>query len=111
MYGVPFVLTMHGTERVRHGGQLPSGTPSDVNSIEWWLAFRADRLISPTKFMVEQLITGFELPPELVARVPNGIDPERVEHPAARNRSSASSWCSPGVGSSSRRASRCWPGR
>ena len=76
IFDVPFVLTMHGTERVRHGGQLPPGTPSDVNSIEWWLAFQADRLISPTKFMVNQLVTGFELPPELVARIPNGIDPD-----------------------------------
>ncbi len=76
IFEVPFVLTMHGTERVRHGGQLPPGTPSDINSIEWWLAFQADRLISPTKFMVDQLVTGFELPPELVARVPNGIDPD-----------------------------------
>ncbi len=76
IFQVPFVLTMHGTEHVRHGGQLPPGTPSDVNSIEWWLAFQADRLISPTKFMVDQLVSGFELPPELVARIPNGIDPD-----------------------------------
>ena len=27
--------------------------------------------------MVDQLVTGFELPPELVARIPNGIDPDR----------------------------------
>lgn len=76
MFDVPFILTMHGTERVRHGGQLPAGTPSDVNSIEWWLAFRADRLVSPTKFMVQQLINGFELPAEMVALVPNGINPD-----------------------------------
>ena len=82
IFGVPFVLTMHGTERVRHGGQLPPGTPSDINSIEWWLAFQADRLISPTKFMVDQLVSGFELPPDLVVRVPNGIDPDLWKPPA-----------------------------
>ena len=75
-YGVPFVLTMHGTERVRHGGQLPLGHPTDINSIEWWLAFQADRMISPTRFIVEQLITGFELAEEHVVHIPNGIDPE-----------------------------------
>lgn len=74
-HGVPFVLTMHGTERVRHGGNLPDGRPTDVNSIEWWLAFRADRLIASTRFMVDQLVTTFELAPEQVVRVPNGIDP------------------------------------
>ncbi len=76
-YDVPFVLTMHGTERVRHGGQLPLGHPTDINSIEWWLAFQADRMISPTRFVVEQLITGFELAEEHVTHIPNGIDPER----------------------------------
>ncbi len=76
-YDVPFVLTMHGTERVRHGGQLPLGHPTDINSIEWWLAFQADRLISPTRFIVEQLITGFELAEEHVVHIPNGIDPEQ----------------------------------
>ena len=81
MHNVPFILTMHGTERVRHGGQLPAGTPSDVNSIEWWLAFQADRLVSPTKFMVQQLINGFELPAEMVALVPNGINPDAWKIP------------------------------
>ena len=75
-YDVPFVLTMHGTERVRHGGQLPLGHPTDINSIEWWLAFQADRMISPTRFIVEQLITGFELADDHVTHIPNGIDPE-----------------------------------
>jgi glycogen(starch) synthase len=74
-YGVPFVLTMHGTERVRHGGQLPLGHPTDINSIEWWLAFQADRMIAPTRFIVEQLITGFELDAGHVIHIPNGIDP------------------------------------
>ncbi|MGA9278601.1 glycosyltransferase family 4 protein [Ilumatobacter sp.] len=74
-YDVPFVLTMHGTEKVRHGGNLPLGEPTDVNSIEWWLAFRADRLIASTSFMVDQLVTGFELAPEHVVRIPNGINP------------------------------------
>ncbi len=74
-HGVPFILTMHGTERVRHGGNLPEGDPTDVNSIEWWLAFRADRLVASTRFMVDQLVTFFELAPEQVVRVPNGIDP------------------------------------
>lgn len=75
IHDVPFVLSMHGTERVRHGGHLPPGVPTDISSVEWWLAFRADRLISSTKFMVGQLVTGFELAPELVERIPNGVDP------------------------------------
>ena len=82
MHAVPFVLTMHGTERMRHGGQLPLGDPTDINSIEWWLAFQADRLIAPTRFMVEQLITGFELDADHVERIPNGVDPNYWQPPS-----------------------------
>ncbi len=81
IHRAPFVLTMHGTERMRHGGQLPLGDPTDINSIEWWLAFQADRLIAPTRFMVEQLITGFELDADRVARIPNGVDPGQWQPP------------------------------
>jgi glycogen(starch) synthase len=83
LHDVPFVLTMHGTERIRHGGNLPQGAPTDINSVEWWLAFRAQRLIASSRFMVEQLVTGFELPPERVTRVPNGIDPALWDFPDA----------------------------
>jgi len=50
------------------------------------LAFQADRLISPTRFIVEQLITGFELDAEQVVHIPNGIDPDvwRTGAPAHR---------------------------
>lgn len=80
-YDAPFVLTMHGTERVRHGGHLPVGAPNDIHAIEWWLAFQADRMISPTRFVVEQLVTGFELMPDHVVHIPNGIDPEHWRVP------------------------------
>ncbi len=83
LHDVPFVLTMHGTERIRHGGNLPRGAPTDINSVEWWLAFRARRLIASSSFMVEQLVTGFELAPERVSRVPKGIDPALWDFPDA----------------------------
>ena len=76
---------MHGTERVRHGGQLPAGAPTDISSIEWWLAFQADKMIAPTRFIVEQLLTGFELEPDQVVHIPNGIDPE-LWGPTTRSR-------------------------
>jgi glycogen(starch) synthase len=76
-YAAPFILTMHGTERVRHGGNLPPGEPTDINAIEWWLAYRANRLIASTRFMVAQLIDAFELVPDQVVRIPNGIDPDQ----------------------------------
>ncbi|MEX2626906.1 MAG: glycosyltransferase family 4 protein, partial [Ilumatobacteraceae bacterium] len=74
-YGVPLVTTLHGTERGRHGGHLPPGEAIDINSVEWWLAFRSARVITSTKLMVREIVGGFELDPARVHRIPNGIDP------------------------------------
>jgi glycogen synthase len=71
----PLVTTLHGTERGRHGGHLPPGAPTDINSVEWWLAFRSRRVITSTKLMVREIVGGFELDPTCVSRIPNGIDP------------------------------------
>jgi glycogen synthase len=72
----PLVTTLHGTERGRHGGHLPPGPPTDINSVEWWLAFRSRRVITSTKLMVREIVGGFELDPAVVSRIPNGIDPQ-----------------------------------
>lgn len=71
----PIVTTFHGTERGRHGGHLPPGLPTDINTIEWWQASRSDRVIATTRLMVRGVIEGFELDPDRVHRVPAGIDP------------------------------------
>jgi glycogen(starch) synthase len=72
----PLVTTLHGTERGRHGGHLPPGAPTDINSVEWWLAFRSRRVITSTKLMVREIVGGFELDPDVVSRIPNGIEPQ-----------------------------------
>lgn len=75
VYSVPIVTTFHGTERGRHGGHLPPGEPNDINSVEWWLAFRSRRVIATTRLMVREIVDGFEMDPDYVKRVPAGIDP------------------------------------
>ena len=75
LHGVPIVTTFHGTERGRHGGHLPPGAPTDVNSVEWWQAFRSRRVIAGTRLMVREITGGFEMDPDHVKRVPAGIDP------------------------------------
>ena len=86
LHGAPLVTTLHGTERGRHGGHLPPGEATDVNSVEWWLAFESHRVVTSTKLMVREILSGFELDPERVRRIPNGIDPswwqERDDEPA-----------------------------
>jgi len=74
-FRAPIVTTFHGTERNRHGGHLPPGLATDINTVEWWQATRSSRVIASTKLMVRGIIEGFELDPDRVHRVPAGIDP------------------------------------
>lgn len=74
--GAPIVTTFHGTERGRHGGHLKPGPSTDINSVEWWLAYRSRRITASTKLMVREVVDGFEVDPSHVTRVPGGIDPE-----------------------------------
>jgi glycogen synthase len=78
--GAPLVTTFHGTERSRHGGHLPAGDSGDINAIEWWLAFRSRRVLTSTRLMVREIVSGFELDPDVVRRIPNGIDPTWWRH-------------------------------
>lgn len=77
LHRVPLVATMHATERGRHGGHVPPGLPAAVNAVEWWLTYQAREVIACSRFMVREVITDFELPPDKVHLVPNGIDVER----------------------------------
>jgi glycogen(starch) synthase len=72
---VPIVTTFHGIERGRHGGHLPPGSATDINSVEWWLAFRSRRVITATRLMVREIVGAFEMDPDRVRRVPHGVDP------------------------------------
>ena len=74
LWSVPLVATIHGTERGRHGGYVPQGTPAAINAVEWWLTFQAHQVIACSRFMVREVTDGFELPSEKVNLVPNGID-------------------------------------
>jgi glycogen(starch) synthase len=75
LWGVPLVATIHATERGRHGGHVPPGMPAAINAVEWWLTYQAREVIACSKFMVREVVSGFELPIEKVHLVPNGVDP------------------------------------
>lgn len=70
----PLVATIHATERGRHGGHLPPGMPAAINAVEWWLTYQAREVIACSKFMIREVVEGFELPSEKVHLVPNGVD-------------------------------------
>ncbi len=75
LWDKPLVATIHATERGRHGGHVPTGMPAAINAIEWWLTYQAREVIACSKFMVREVVNGFELPVEKVHLVPNGVDP------------------------------------
>ncbi len=82
LFGVPLVATVHATERGRHGGHLPPGLPGEINSVEWWLTYQAKEIIACSKFMVREVVQGFELPMEKVHLVPNGVDVDQWQLPS-----------------------------
>ena len=74
LWGAPLVATIHATERGRHGGGIPSGQPAAINSVEWWLTFQAATVITCSRYMRDEVLGAFQLPPDKVLVVPNGVD-------------------------------------
>ncbi len=75
LYGVPLVATMHATERGRNGGHVPPGQPAAIHAVEWWLTYQANRVIACSRYMVDEIVAGFDLPTDKIDEVPNGVDP------------------------------------
>jgi glycogen synthase len=74
LWRVPLVATVHATERGRHGGSVPAGAPAAINSVEWWLTFQAATVITCSRYMRDEVMGAFQLPPDKVKVVPNGVD-------------------------------------
>jgi glycogen(starch) synthase len=71
--GVPLVATIHATEAGRHSGWLSQPLNQQIHSVEWWLANRADALITCSAAMRAEVSHLFEVPPAAV--IHNGIEP------------------------------------
>jgi glycogen(starch) synthase len=75
LHGAHLIATFHATERGRHGGSVPAGEASTIHAVESWLAHDAEEIVASSKFMVSEVVDGFELPAERAHLIPNGIDP------------------------------------
>ncbi len=73
--GGPLVATMHATEAGRHSGWLSQRLNQQVHSVEWWLANRADALITCSSAMRSEVAYLFEVEPDEIAVIHNGIEP------------------------------------
>jgi glycogen synthase len=77
LLSVPLVVTVHATEAGRHSGWLSSVVSQQVHSVEWWLARRADALITCSEAMRAEASGLFDLDPAEVHVLHNGIEPRR----------------------------------
>jgi len=73
--GAPLVATLHATEAGRHGGWLSQPLNHQVHSVEWWLANRADALVTCSVAMRAEVAHLFEVPAEDISVIHNGIEP------------------------------------
>jgi glycogen synthase len=71
--GVPLVATIHATEAGRHSGWLSQPLNQQVHSVEWWLANRADALITCSASMRAEVTQLFEV--NEISVIHNGISP------------------------------------
>ncbi len=74
LHALPLVATVHATEHGRHQGHLPGALNRLIHQVEWWLTFEAGRVITCSDFMRREVTRIFELPPDKVEVIPNGVD-------------------------------------
>ncbi|WP_300010656.1 glycosyltransferase family 4 protein [Pseudonocardia sp.] len=84
--GAPLVATIHATEAGRWGGWLSSPVSRQVHSTEWWLTNRADTVITCSAAMRAEVAELFDLDPDPIAVLHNGIEPRGWRVPRARVR-------------------------
>ena len=79
LHKVPLVATMHATERGRGRGRLMWEISRSINETEWSLAYEAWRVITASQFMAEEVRSYFQLPPDKIEVVPNGVETTRFD--------------------------------
>lgn len=70
----PLVATIHATERGRGRGYLGSEIAHAINGTEWWLTYEAWRVITASQYMANEVKDYFQVPPDKIDIVPNGVD-------------------------------------
>jgi glycogen(starch) synthase len=71
---VPLVGTVHATEAGRHSGWLSHPLNQQIHSVEWWLANRADAVITCSRAMRKEVAHLFEIEPDDITVIHNGIE-------------------------------------
>lgn len=80
------VLTMHATEAGRHQGWIPSSLSQTIHGVEWWAANQASMVIACSEHMRREITALFDVPPDRIRVIPNGVDPAAWQVSAGRRR-------------------------
>ncbi|MDQ8044548.1 MAG: glycosyltransferase family 4 protein [Solirubrobacteraceae bacterium] len=73
--GCPWVVTVHATEHGRHQGWVENYPQSHIHGVERWMTHDASRVIACSAYMQDHCSEIFELEPDRIEVIPNGIDP------------------------------------
>ena len=84
IYHIPLIATIHATEFGRNNGLHTDGQRY-IGEVEWWLTYEAWIVTCCSRFMREEVQAVFNLPPDKIEIIPNGIRPAafRVDRPDA----------------------------
>jgi glycogen synthase len=80
-FGSSLVTTIHATEHGRHQGWVTDHPQSHIHGVERWISNRADRVITCSYYMREQVADIFGVPEGRIEVIPNGIDPDDLPAP------------------------------
>jgi glycogen(starch) synthase len=78
-FSLPWLTTVHATEFGRHQGWVQRHPQSRIHAVERAMVRRADGVITCSHFMHRHVSTVFDIPPERITVIPNGIDPGDLE--------------------------------
>jgi glycogen(starch) synthase len=70
---LPLVSTIHATEYGRNHG-LHTDEQRYISDVEWWLTYEAWKVICCSRYMCQELQRVFQLPPDKIRVVSNGVD-------------------------------------
>ena len=71
---IPLVATIHATEHGRNHGKISSPIQNRIAELEWNLTYEAAHVISCSSAMENEVKHIFQLPPDKVSMIHNGVD-------------------------------------
>jgi glycogen(starch) synthase len=78
--GRPWLVTVHATEFGRHQGWVDKYPQSHIHAVERDMVRNADHVITCSNYMRGHVGSTFAVSPRSISVIPNGIDPQDLEH-------------------------------